>query len=77
MPPSDLEREQQQLVRAIAEKERQIGEDLELIRQTVQRTARQASTTTLAVLAGVGLLIGAFVTIRAVRALRPRYVVVR
>ena len=74
MPLSELEREQRDLVRRIAQKERDIGHDLELLRHN----ARQASTMTLAVLAGVGVVVGAFVTWRAFRAFgRPRYVMVR
>ena len=75
MSASDLELRERDLARRIAEKEREIGEDLELIRQTARYTARQVSTVTVAAVAGVALLVGTWVTWRAFHAFgRRRYV---
>jgi hypothetical protein len=69
MPTSDLELGGKDLERRIAEKEREIGDDLALIRAS----ARQASTTAVQVAAGGAVLLGAWVVWRLVRfAVRPR-----
>jgi hypothetical protein len=70
MPRFDLELHERDLARRIAEKERDIGASIEAIR----RQARQVSTTTLSVVAGAAILLGAWVTWRAFRVFpRPRH----
>lgn len=70
MPRFDLERQERDLARRIAEKERDIGYELDQLR----RTARSASTLTVSLLAGAALLVGAWVTYRAFRVFpRARY----